>query len=262
MQKVYYFTLLLFLGSLHASDIRGTWLKGCSYDPMPGEEKPKYSTIIATLENRHIDIEVNYFTDSKCRSPWKLMSTFLQTGTYSIHSKNIEKRIDGQKLSLIPVHVRITHYDNHAKFKTPSQFTVYFDEYLKAYIQRRKRTQVFHKTATQPKARLAEEVYKQEQNSQACVLSMKVGHVSASFCLENVSFPKQKFEAYCEASKPKKDGDLYYVPQCPSELKHRSCVYGLKELGHDLRRWYSKDELKSSPLAKEGCVTILNGRWK
>jgi len=261
MRKKYYFILLIFVGSLHATEVTGTWVKACSYDPMRGEEKPKYSTIIATLENHHVDIEINYFTDSACRSPWKLMPTFLQTGSYSVSSKNIHKKIKGEKLSLTPVHIRITHYDNRAKFKTPSKFIVYFDHYAKAYIQRGKRTQVFSKAIVEPKARLAEEVYKQEDDTQACVLTMTVGHISASWCLENVSFPKQKFQAYCEASKAKKGGSLYYAPDCPSELRSSACVYGLQELGHDLRRWYSKDELRSSPLAKEGCETHLNGTW-
>ena len=261
MRKIVYFIVLIFLGSLHASDVTGTWIKACSYDPIPGEKKPNYSTITATLEQRHIDIEVNYFTDSACLSPWKLMPTFLQTGSYSVSSRSIDKRIKGKKLSLTPVDIRITHYDNQARFKTPSNFTVYFDPYLKAYIQRGNNTQVFHKAIVEPKARVAKEVYKQENNTQVCVITMKMPLFSASFCLENVSFPKEKFRAYCEASKPEKYGELYYAPTCPSALMSSSCLYGLQELGHDLRRWYTKEELRSNPHAQKACETQLRGLW-
>jgi len=245
----------------YASDVQGTWVKNCSYDPIPGEKKPNYSTIVATLKQRHIDIEINYFTDGACKSPWKLMPTFLQTGSYSVASKSVEKKIKGKKRMLTPVHIRISHYDNHARFKTASRFTVYFDAYLKAYIHRNGRAYVLNKAIVTPKARVAKEVYKQKNNVQVCVLTMKLGHISASWCLENVSFPKQKFQAYCEATKPEEHGELYYTNMCPSKLKSASCLYGLQELGHNLRRWYSKEELKSNHLAQKACETQLRGTW-
>jgi hypothetical protein len=245
----------------HASDVEGTWVKQCSYDPIPGEKKPNYSTITATLKQRHIDVEINYFTDSACRSPWKLMPTFLQTGTYTVSSKSIEKKMKGKKRMLTPVHIHISHYDNHARFKTPSRFTVYFDAYLKAYIHRNGRAYVLNKAIVTPKARVAEEVYKQENHVEVCVLTMKVGHISASWCLENMTFPKGKFRAYCEASKPEENGKLYYTKMCPSSLRSSACVYGLYELGHNLRRWYSKAELRGNPNARKACENQLRGKW-
>ena len=253
--------MIMFLGVLHAGDVTGTWVKSCSYDPIPGEKKPNYSTIIATLEQRHIDIEINYFTDSTCKSPWKLMPTFLQTGTYSLLSKSIQKSIKGKKTSVRPVKIHITHYDNHAKFKTASNFTVYFNDYFKIYLQKGKRLQVFKKAVAKAKARVAKDVYKQENHTEVCVLSIKMPASTFSWCLENVSFPKQKFKAYCEASKPDEYGKLYYTRTCPAQLKSASCLYGLQELGHNLRRWYSKDELKSNPKARKACEEQLRGAW-
>ena len=242
-------------------DVTGTWVKPCSYDPIPGEKKPNYSTITATLEQHHIHIEFNYFVDSACRSPWKLMPTFLQTGTYRLQSKSITKRLKGKNVSVRPVKIHITHYDNHAKFKRASNFTVYFNHYFKIYIQKGKRLQVFKKAITEPKARVAKEVYKQENNIEVCILSMKMPRKTFSWCLENVSFPKQKFRAYCEASKPEERGGLHYAYSCPAELKSSSCLYGLQELGHNLRRWYTKEEVKLNPKAKQACEKQLRGTW-
>jgi len=250
---------------LYASDIAdvaGTWIKPCSYDPIPGEKKPNYSTVIATLKNRHIDIEVNFFTDSACKSPWKLMPTFLQTGSYSLSSKSKKKRIGGKETFVRPINIHITHYDNHAKFKSPSRFTVYFDNYFKIYLQKGKRLQVFGKAVSEPKARVAKEVYKQENNVEVCVLSLKLGASTFSWCLENVSFPKSKFRAYCEAAKPEENGAVSYTRSCPTELMSSSCLYGLQELGHNIRQWYSKESLQSNPYAKKGCEELLRGTWE
>jgi hypothetical protein len=138
---------------------------------------------------------------------------------------------------------------------------VYFDAYLKAYIHRNGRAYVLNKAIVTPKARVAEEVYKQEHHTEVCVLSIKMPAVTASWCLENVSFPKQKFKAYCVASKAEEYGELYYARTCPAKLKSASCLYGLQELGHNLRRWYSKEELKSNHLAQKACETQLRGTW-
>ena len=256
-----FFIIMLVGVSVHALDVQGTWVKPCSYDPIPGEKKPNYSTITATLKQRHIDIEINYFTDSACRSPWKLMPTFLQAGTYTVSSKKEEKKIKGKKRILTPIDIRISQYDNHARFKTPRHFTVYLDLFFRVYIRRNGRTYVLNKAIIEPKARVAKEVYKQDNHVEVCVLTMKVAHTSFSWCLENMTFPKEKFRAYCEASKPEENGDLRYDKMCPLELKSSSCVYGLKQLGHNLRRWYSKEELETNPRAQKACETQLRGVW-
>jgi len=252
---------ILLTSACAQSDVEGTWVKSCSYDPIPGEKKPNYSIITATLRHHHIDIEINYFTDSACRSPWKLMPTFLQSGSYRTDELSIKKKIKGKKRVLVPVRVHITHYDNHARFRGGRDFTVYFEHFSKAYFYRNGRLFTLYKAVAKPEARLAEEVYEQKNNVQVCVISMKIASRRISWCLENVSFPKQKFQVYCEASKPEKNGKLHYDYTCPTELKYASCLYGLQELGHNLRRWYSKEEIKTNPLAQKACKEQLRGQW-
>jgi len=242
-------------------DVSGTWVKSCSYDPIPGEKKPNYSTITATLKQRHIDIEINYFTDSTCKSPWKLMPTFLQSGTYRVSDSMTRKRIGGKEVLVTPIHIHINRYDNHAKFASGKDFTVYYNPFGKVYLSLHNRLFTLHRAITEPKARLAEEVYKQKDDSHVCVISMKIRTSTISFCLENVSFPKEKFQAYCEASTPEDYGTLHYTYTCPSKLREASCLYGLQQLGHNLRRWYPKEELKTNPLAKKACIEQLHGAW-
>ena len=244
------------------SDVAGTWVKPCSYDPIPGEKKPKYSTITATLQNHHIDIEVNYFTDSACHSPWKLMPTFLQSGGFQTEDSTIRKKIKGEERLVVPVHIHITHYDNRAKFRGGRDFIVYFHALsAEAYLYLHGRLFTLKKAAVHPNARLANEVYKQEEHVQACELSMKVASKRIAWCLENVSFPTEKFKAYCEASKPKHNGYIEYKLMCPPEIKAASCLYGKEQLGHNLRRWYSKEEIETNPLAQKACEEQLHGSW-
>ena len=243
------------------SDVAGTWVKPCSYDPIPGEKKPNYSTITATLRHHHIDIEINYFTDSACDSPWKLMPTFLQSGRFRADDASIKKKIKGKKRVVVPIYVHITRYDNHARFQGGRDFTVYFEHFSKAYFYRNGRLFTLHKAVAKPEARLAEEVYTQKNNVQVCVISMQIASQHFSWCLENVSFPAQRFEAYCKASTPEENGRLYYAKMCPSELKSASCLYGKAQLGHNLRRWYSKEEIETNPLAQKACEEQLHGSW-
>ena len=99
---------LSFTSSYAQSDVAGTWVKPCSYDPIPGEKKPNYSTITATLQNHHIDIEVNYFTDSACHSPWKLMPTFLQSGV-SVQMMQVSRRRSKAKKGWLSLFMCISH---------------------------------------------------------------------------------------------------------------------------------------------------------
>uniref|UniRef100_UPI0025D8277E hypothetical protein n=1 Tax=Sulfurovum sp. TaxID=1969726 RepID=UPI0025D8277E len=140
-------------------------------------------------------------------------------------------------------------------------FTVYYNDFDTVYFRLHNRLYTLHKDINEPKARLAEEVYKQHDGTKVCIISRKVRSYTFSWCLENVSFPPNQFKAYCDASSVGEDTSVRYTNVCPPELMSASCLYGLQYLGHNLRRWYPEEELKTNPLAQKACIEQLHGAW-
>ncbi len=242
-------------------DINGSWLKPCSYDPVPGEKAPKFSIVKATLNNAHVNLERNNFTDASCTNPWKLFPTVLWKGTYRQLSKK-DIIIGGKPSETVQIVMNFTHVNNGAKLEKHSKFSVYFNGYDKIYVGSKKKKGAYDVfSRNDEKAKTAGETFKQKKGAVACVVTLDVPNISANdatFCLENVSFPEEQFKAYCKASA--QNSSLKFALSCPSFL-HSHCDYGFGQLGYKLKRWYSDAEIKMNPYAKKACETTLRGKW-
>lgn len=244
-------------------DINGSWVKPCSYDPVPGEKAPKFSIVKATLNNAHVNLERNNFTDASCTNPWVLFPTVLWRGTYhQLPKKDII--INGKSSETIQVVMNFTHVNNGAKLKENSKFSVYFNGYDKIYVSSKKKKGAYDVfSRNDEKAKTAGEIFKQKKGSIACVITLNIPRTpvnDATFCLENVSFPKEQFKEHCKRSADVDYASLRFALSCPSFL-HSHCDYGLKHLGYKLKTWHSDAEVKLNPNIKKGCEDTLRGVW-